>query len=348
MITSGAGALFLAEFLGSTKDHYQYAAWQITYLAMASIMVVGMITTLAISEPQRKTHEHQFSNTQYLKFFVFFIVCIATFAFAYASFSPWFEPIKQTFSELSNNPALGGFIKNSTLFLCSIIAAVSCGWLLSFTPLFEPQLVKENYYWPIADFFRRYGTKLAVLLLVFIGCYRISDIVLGVIANVFYLEIGFTKDEIAQVSKTFGLIMMIVGGFIGGALSVRFGVLKTLFLGALLTVMTNLLFMILAHVGNDIEWLYIIISADNITAGLASAAFIAFLASLTNVSFTASQYAIFSSLMTLLPKIIGGYSGSMVESIGYTQFFLVASLMGVPVLFLIIWLSQFVELKEAK
>jgi PAT family beta-lactamase induction signal transducer AmpG len=348
MITSGAGALFLAEFLGSTKEHYQYSAWQLTYLAMAALMTLGAITTLAINEPQRKTFEHKFTNQQYLSFLVFFAVCIVAFAQTYSSVGPLLTPLQELIDERSGNSTLAGFVKNSIQFLSSLSAAIACGWLLSFTPLFERQLVKDHYYEPIADFFQRYGKKLALLLLVFIGCYRISDIVLGVIANVFYLEIGFSKEQIAQVSKTFGLLMMIAGGFIGGALSIRFGVLKTLFLGALLTVLTNLLFMILAQVGNDLGWLYIIISADNITAGLASAAFIAFLASLTNVSFTASQYAIFSSLMTLFPKIIGGYSGSMVESIGYTQFFLVASLMGVPVLFLIIWLSRLIELKETQ
>jgi PAT family beta-lactamase induction signal transducer AmpG len=87
-------------------------------------------------------------------------------------------------------------------------------------------------------------------------------------------------------------------------------------------------------------WLYIVISADNLSAGLASAAFIAFLSSLTNISFTATQYAIFSSLMTLLPKVIGGYSGSMVDTIGYPIFFLLTALMGIPVLLLIVYAAR--------
>jgi PAT family beta-lactamase induction signal transducer AmpG len=120
--------------------------------------------------------------------------------------------------------------------------------------------------------------------------------------------------------------------------------MKILFLGALLTVITNLLFMLLASSGNDITLLYFVISADNLSAGLASAAFVAFLSSLTNVSFTAVQYAIFSSLMTLMPKMIGGYSGSIVESIGYSNFFLLASLMGVPVLILLYFLNKRIQL----
>jgi PAT family beta-lactamase induction signal transducer AmpG len=156
-----------------------------------------------------------------------------------------------------------------------------------------------------------------------------------VISNVFFQDLGFSKAEIASVVKTFGLFMTLFGGFLGGFLSVRFGVMRILFLGALLTVVTNLLYLLLASAGHDLLLLYLVISADNLTAGLASAAFIAFLSSLTNVSFTAVQYAIFSSLMTLLPKIIGGYSGTMVDSLGYPSFFIIASLMGVPVLLLV-------------
>ena len=96
--------------------------------------------------------------------------------------------------------------------------------------------------------------------------------------------------------------------------------------------------MLLASMGNDMTMLYLVISADNLSAGLASAAFVAFLSSLTDVSFTAVQYAIFTSLMTLLPKILGGYSGTMVDSLGYPDFFLITALMGVPVLF-IVWIA---------
>jgi len=119
-----------------------------------------------------------------------------------------------------------------------------------------------------------------------------------------------------------------------------------LFLGALLSALTNLLFMMLAQAGHDMTMLYIVISADNLSAGLASAAFIAFLSSLTNVSFTAVQYAIFSSLMTLWPKILGGYSGTMVETVGYQNFFLITAIMGLPVLLLIIWAAKRFKLND--
>ena len=134
--------------------------------------------------------------------------------------------------------------------------------------------------------------------------------------------------------------MTIVGGFIGGLLSIRWGVIRVLFLGALLSAATNLLFVVLASKGHDMFWLYLVISADNLSAGIASAAFVAFLSAMTNISFTAMQYAIFSSLATLLPKVLGGYSGSMVEAIGYPSFFIATALMGIPVLFLIIYIGR--------
>jgi PAT family beta-lactamase induction signal transducer AmpG len=166
---------------------------------------------------------------------------------------------------------------------------------------------------------------------------------LGVISNIFYQDLGFSKIEIASIVKTFGLIMTIIGGFLGGILSLRFGIMKILYLGALLTVATNLLFMLLSVYGYNISLLYFVISADNLSAGIASAAFVAFLSRLTNVSYTAMQYAIFSSLMTLIPKITGGYSGSIVENIGYTNFFLIASLLGIPVLLVMFFTNKYLK-----
>jgi len=199
-------------------------------------------------------------------------------------------------------------------------------------------MVREAYIRPMTDFLGRYGIQTALLLLALIGLYRISDIVLGVISNVFYQDLGFSKSVIASVTKTFGLFMTIAGCFLGGVLTVRYGVIKILFLGALLSSVTNLLFMLLATVGDNVTLLTIIITADNLSAGIATTAFVAFLSSLTNISFTAVQYAIFSSLMTLLPKLLGGYSGTMVTAWGYEWFFLLTTLMGVPVLILI-WLA---------
>ena len=190
---------------------------------------------------------------------------------------------------------------------------------------------------PFADFLQRYGSH-AVLILALIGVYRISDVVMGIMANPFYVDMGYTKDEVAAVTKVYGVIMTLVGAFIGGALSLRLGVMRVLMLGAVLSAASNLLFAWLAGHGHDVTALIAVVSADNLSAGVASAAFIAYLSSLTNVSYSATQYALFSSMMLLAPKWLAGYSGAFVDAYDYPTFFTATALLGLPVLVLI-WLA---------
>ncbi len=347
MLASGAGALVLASVLGSVKGSYSFEAWHWTYLAMACLMLIGMLTTLMIPEPERsKLDISRHTTKQYLKFLALFVLCVIVFIGTMVLLSNPVQTAKNTLALYLGLP-VSSFILETLRLLVSFLLVSGAIYILSLFKFVEKELIFESYIDPVKDFFIRYGKVIAIVLLIFIGFYRVSDIVLGVIANVFFQEIGFTKTQIATVVKTFGLFMTIFGGFLGGILAVRFGVMKVLFLGAFLTIATNLLFMLLAKAGNDITLLYLVISADNLSAGLASAAFVAFLSNLTNVSFTAVQYAIFSSLMTLMPKLIGGYSGSIVENIGYSNFFLVASLMGVPVLFLLLYLHRYLQFKDS-
>jgi MFS transporter, PAT family, beta-lactamase induction signal transducer AmpG len=190
---------------------------------------------------------------------------------------------------------------------------------------------------PFADFIRRYRWH-ALLLLALIATYRISDVVMGIMANPFYVDMGYSKDEVAAVSKLYGVVMTLVGAFLGGALALRFGVVRILMLGAILSAASNLLFAWLTTRGHDLTGLIFVISADNLSAGIASAAFIAYLSSLTNVAYSATQYALFSSVMLLLPKFIAGFSGAFVDVHGYTAFFVSTAALGVPVL-LLVWLA---------
>ena len=194
---------------------------------------------------------------------------------------------------------------------------------------------------PFADFLRRYGWQ-AALILALIAVYRISDVVMGIMANPFYVDMGFTKDEVAAVTKVYGVIMTLAGAFVGGVLSMRFGVMRILMLGAVLSACTNLLFAWLAGHGHDVTALIAVVSADNLASGIASAAFIAYLSSLTNVSYSATQYALFSSMMLLAPKFVAGFSGDYVNAFGYAQFFTATALLGAPVLALV-WLASRVK-----
>ena len=191
---------------------------------------------------------------------------------------------------------------------------------------------------PFADFIQRYRWQ-AALILGLIAIYRISDVVMGIMANPFYVDMGYTKDEVAAVTKVFGVIMTLLGAFIGGVLSMRLGVMRILMLGAVLSALTNVLFAWLATRGHDLTALVWVISADNLASGIASAAFIAYLSGLTNVSYSATQYALFSSMMLLAPKWLAGFSGVYVDAHGYESFFNSTALLGVPVL-LLVWLAS--------
>ena len=210
---------------------------------------------------------------------------------------------------------------------------------------------------PMLEFFQRNGT-FALLILIFIAVFRLSDISMGVMANPFYLDLGYSKTDIAWVAKFFGFFMTIFGSLLCGVLVVKWGIFRPLLLGAVLVSSTNLLFALLATVGfssmtnaKGIEaqfltatpslfWLGFVISADNLSGGIASTAFIAYLSSLTNKSYTATQYALFSSLMTLPGKFISGFSGWVVDSSSYADFFVVAAMLGIPAILLVMVLRR--------
>ena len=187
---------------------------------------------------------------------------------------------------------------------------------------------------PFVDFFVRNG-RFAVVVLLFVACYRLSDIAMGIMANPFYLDMGYTKSEIATVAKFFGFFMAIGGSAVGGLAVLRYGVLPALMVGAVAVASTNVLFAVLANLEPTTAGLAVVISADNLSGGFASAAFIAYLSSLTNRAYTATQYALFSSLMTLPGKFMSGFSGIVVDSAGYTVFFVVAALLGLPAILLV-------------
>lgn len=543
MIVAGAGALFLAAYLGTAKGNYIYEAWKWTYLAMAAVMSIGIITTLIIREPKvdrvRKTYE----RIDYYRLVAVFFIAVIGFVLSYIYSG-----------DLTQRLTQGGSITDSFTLFClealrfigSGVVAFAVGLSLVKVGAVNKQMAYETWVSPVADFFERYGVKLACVLLLLIGFYRISDIIAGVISNVFYQDLNFTKEQIAEAVKVYGVIFSLIGGFLGGLLAQRMNIMKLMFVGAVLASLTNLIFIGLVKSGQPLsevmiqvgqhryttqadevggwkiqlpveqmqqnqvvqvsaglqdqsfnpisvhvpylnrtertpkllllpvtsdnvltraesqgsvviqgqyfsaldekqkiqilldneyfdakldkngvfstaipaqklldsgshqlkavlrqntdiqqtttllyrvkptvthrakldivlepidltqavngqmqlkgkvikeyssKWLYFAIIMDNLASGLAGAAFIAFLSSLTSVSFTAVQYAIFSSLMTLTPKILGGYSGTIVTNIGYPQFFLMTTLIGIPILILVIWVAKLLRAHETQ
>ena len=275
LLAAGAGALYLAEFTN----------WSLTYIMMACLMLIGVITVLFIREPTTSINGNTLQREQ------------------------------RVIDFLENNAHLPDVLRQPMAWF---IGAVVC---------------------PFTDFFQRNGA-LALVILLFISVYRISDITMGVMANPFYLDMGFSLTEIANITKVFGFFMTILGAALGGILVVRFGIMRPLLLGAIMVALTNLLFAILAGMEPNLVMLAIVISADNLSGGLATSAFIAYLSSLTNVAYTATQYALFSSLMTLFPKFLSGFSGLIVDANGYVFFFIYASLVGIPAILFVLYLIR--------
>lgn len=257
LLVAGAGALYIAE----------YSSWQMCYMVMAGLMLIGIFTVIWVKEPEREQIESQ---------------------------------------KLESIPKKANIVER-------FYQAVVC---------------------PFSDFFKRNGWY-ALLILLFISVYRISDITMGVMANPFYLDMGFSKVQIADITKVFGFFMVIAGSALGGVLVAMWGVRPVLIIGASMVAATNLLFALMAYLASkSVLLLALVVSADNLSGGLASVAFIAYLSSLTSTAYTATQYALFSSLMTLPGKFIGGFSGWMVDAAGYEWFFVMASILGIPAIVL--------------
>lgn len=276
LLAAGAGALFIAD----------YVSWPAAYFSMAGLVGVGLITVLAIDEPEHKRDEATAMREQKLA------------------------------ETLSGKVPVHGKAEQSLSWFSGAVIS------------------------PIADFFARMG-PMGWAILLFIGVYRISDITMGIMANPFYIDLGFTKSEIASISKIFGFFMSLLGTAAGGVIVARYGIMRPLLLGAVLVALTNLFFAALAIVGADITFLTVTISADNFSAGLAGTVFIAYLSSLTNTAYTATQYALFSSLFTLPGKFIGGFSGIVVDDMGYMNFFIYAAVLGLPAIMLTLFLMRY-------
>jgi len=275
LLAAGAGAFYVAEL----------SSWSVAYIVMATLMLVGIGTTLVIREP-----------------------------------SVLFDAETRTLE--SRVEALMG------------VAPGKQGLPARMAAWFSDAVVS-----PFVDFFSRNG-RLALIILLLIGLYKVSDITMGVMANPFYLDLGFSKTEIADVTKIFGFFMTIAGAALGGLLVVRYGIMRPLLLGAAMVASTNLLFALLAVSEPDLVLLAAVISADNLSGGIATSVFIAYLSGLTNTAYTATQYALFSSLMTLPAKLLGGFSGVIVDGYGYPSFFIYAAATGLPAILLVIYLMR--------
>ena len=330
MLVAGAGSLWLASFFGT--EIYDQNVWKKVYLIMSIFMLIGVFATIISDEPKLKKN---ISTDNHIKFLITIFIAVIGFIFLYSIIDNPFEKKEILFSF---------FFSTTRLIICFIFSylIISLLILIEFSP---KNKISNSYMAPIFNFIKRYG-KFAFLILLLISLYRIADIVMGVMANIFYLEKGYKISEIATYSKFFGVFATILGGFIGGYCSYKFGTMKSLFFGALIAASSNLLFALLALSPISINFLITVITADNVSSGFAGAAFVIYLSGLTSIKFTATQYALFSSIMLFIPKLIAGYAGGWVDFMGYPYFFSFTAFLGLPVLILIIWISKVAPVKN--
>ena len=326
-----AGALYFADWFGASSSTYQYSAWAGTYMLFALLMMPAIITSLLIREPAVPEGTRKAAMLFGIKHqLISVIVLIVLLISVPAMFTQFYRSDWQSLA--TESASLMDLIMHDRPFLRALLYTLLTGLCLSAFGRrgLAPVLT------PINDFVMRYRWQ-ALMMLGLISTYRMSDTVMGVMANVFYIDMGFTKDEIASISKLFGLFMTLLGAGTGGLLIGRCGIMPILFIGAIASAATNLLFAMLSGMGANIQMLVVTISGDNFSSGLATTAFVAYLSSLTNLQFSATQYALLSSIMLLLPRLLGGYSGALVEQVGYQQFFVLTTLLGIPTLLMIIW-----------
>jgi len=206
--------------------------------------------------------------------------------------------------------------------------------------------LKEGVVEPFADFFRRFGGALALMLLLFILSMKISDQALvGGMIGPFYLDQGYSKTAIAGVTKVYGVWIGIAGAFAGGMAVARWGIQWPLLAAIILGGASNLLYLSLIGADGDIMRLTLVISGENFAQGFLGTAAVAYLSALVNQRYTATQYALFSSLITLPGKVLGFFSGWIVKvTEGYTVYFTITALLALPAIALFFWLRRRVEL----
>jgi len=193
---------------------------------------------------------------------------------------------------------------------------------------------------PLIDFFARYGAALAVVALLFMGSYRLTEFTMGSMSNSFYIDRGYSLTQIAAVVKLYGLAMSLVGVVIAGVVVARLGLLRALIAGSVMIMLSNVGFSMLARAAEpSLLGLGLVNGFDNLAQAMHGTALIAFLSSLTSARYTATQYALFSSLYALPGKILEGLSGFVVDAVGYPWFFLYTASLSIPALLLLWWLN---------
>ncbi|MFI4921450.1 MAG: AmpG family muropeptide MFS transporter [Gammaproteobacteria bacterium] len=276
LISTKAGALFSAAALG----------WTAAYCMTAVLMLVGVVTTFCVAEPEASIDRGTLAREQ------------------------------RVIDFLEGSRHWPEWLRQATAWL---IGAVVC---------------------PFMDFFARNGLRVALPILLLIVFYRLSYMSMGVMANPFYLDLQFSLAQIGWITGVYGILVTLCGAFMAGALVLRIGTLRTMLVGLLLLTGANLLYGYVAGIQPGLGWFATLIAVDNIANGIAGTAFIAYMSSLTSRAYTATQYALFGSLWSVPTKLLAGFSGSVVDAVGYGPFFAITAALSLPALLIIFWILR--------
>jgi PAT family beta-lactamase induction signal transducer AmpG len=329
LICSGALALVMAS----------HAGWWQAYVMVGGLLLIGLLTTLRIREPLRMSKD-----------------------------TPQIDPalIRETAERLRPAPLLVGFLAtallwlllrgplaakgDSTLALDCTFGAVGLIELVLLGVMILPGLsaarekLVVGVVLPVRDIGLRFGWKLAIPMLLLIVTFRLNYTTMGVAANTFYVDMHYTLDQIAAVSKVYGVILTLLGAIYAGWFVRRIGFMRSLILGLVLLSVANLFYAYLGTLAGatapGIGWLAAAISIDNVANGIAGTAFIAYMSSLTSKQYTATQYALFGTLWSLPAKSLASQWGRIVDAIGYPAFFVYTAAVALPALLLIVWLMR--------
>lgn len=199
---------------------------------------------------------------------------------------------------------------------------------------------------PFTEFFQRNSPKVALIILGFILLYKFGDAYAGVMAYPFYFDVGFSKSEVATASKIFGVIMTVTGVFLGGVIVNRFGILRSLLGCGILQMLSNLMYAAQAIVGHDFAFLFLTIGIENLSGGMGSSAFVAYLSVLCNTTYTGTQFALFTSFMAFGRTLLSASSGWVVEQTDWATFFVISTFVALPGLLLLLWMMRNLPLER--
>ena len=334
MMLAGAGALEISALVSGGQE-YQHVQWMIAYLGMAALMGIGVVTTLLVREPavdrSQIVSSSASENLRLLFHFALLVFCFAAAFHLFSGLRPFF------IQDNSDATPLASFLYEALRLCSGLVAAWVGARLIRDWHIVPQERIQTIYVAPFLDFFERYG-RWAIWLILIICTYRTADIVMGVMAKVFYTDMGYSIALIGRVSFGFGMVVTIAGGIFGGILALRWGLMPVFLAGAVTSAASNLVFVYLALLQEPSTGaLVAAIVVDNLSGGLAGSVGVAFLSRLGNRQFSATQYAAFTSITVLLPKLFAGYSGVLVDGVGYPMFFMLTAGMGIPVIALILY-----------